>query len=290
MEEVEVVRRLALVRYLYEMAVEQSRLPEPLSSMSLLWFHDAAELFLGTAADHQNLRKKSIAFMDYWGEFRERGVSLPEEAAMSRLNEARVSLKHKGLLPAALQLEAFRASATSFLRDATALVFDTEFDRISMGSVVRDVETRRNLERAEELADAGELEAAASELAVAFRRILVGYREILQTRFGQGHPTFDTSQITPKSIASDPGLALRLVSLGLEYDQVMQFHTLVPLVHYAYGSGEWRFVVDSGARQRRGRAFTPEDYRFCRDFVVDAAIKIERSTIPLTCGSSDDEE
>lgn len=41
-----VTRRLAFIRYLFNRAVEQSKKSEPLSSVSLLMFHDAIELFL----------------------------------------------------------------------------------------------------------------------------------------------------------------------------------------------------------------------------------------------------
>lgn len=36
------VKRLAFIRHLYKVGVEQSNQPEPLNAMSLLSFHDAA--------------------------------------------------------------------------------------------------------------------------------------------------------------------------------------------------------------------------------------------------------
>lgn len=40
-----IVKRLALIRYLYTVGVEQSYRPEPLCSASILTFHDSIELF-----------------------------------------------------------------------------------------------------------------------------------------------------------------------------------------------------------------------------------------------------
>jgi hypothetical protein len=46
MLEESIVRRLAFIKYLYAVAIEQSKRPEPLCSASILTFHDAIELFL----------------------------------------------------------------------------------------------------------------------------------------------------------------------------------------------------------------------------------------------------
>ncbi|GAA2669936.1 hypothetical protein GCM10010412_048650 [Nonomuraea recticatena] len=48
----EIRRRLAYIRYLHSLGVDQARLPEPLSSASVLMLHDAAErLLLNPAAE-----------------------------------------------------------------------------------------------------------------------------------------------------------------------------------------------------------------------------------------------
>ena len=48
------IQRLALIRYLYNSAVEESRKPEPIGSTSILMFHDSIELFLQLASEHLN--------------------------------------------------------------------------------------------------------------------------------------------------------------------------------------------------------------------------------------------
>ena len=61
-----VLRRLALVRYLYNSAVRQSRQPEPLGLTSILMFHDSIELFLQLGSEQLNVSKQGLGFMDYW--------------------------------------------------------------------------------------------------------------------------------------------------------------------------------------------------------------------------------
>lgn len=40
------VLRLGFVRYLYQLALQQSEQPEPMATASVLTFHDSADLFM----------------------------------------------------------------------------------------------------------------------------------------------------------------------------------------------------------------------------------------------------
>jgi hypothetical protein len=65
LDPVEVVRRLAYIRYLHSLGIEHARLPDPMSSAALLMFHDAVESFLLMAGEH--LGAPSIhEFEKYW--------------------------------------------------------------------------------------------------------------------------------------------------------------------------------------------------------------------------------
>lgn len=46
------VSRLAFIRFLHHHGVQQSRLPEPQSSASVMTLHDAVEAFLLLAGEH----------------------------------------------------------------------------------------------------------------------------------------------------------------------------------------------------------------------------------------------
>ena len=63
------IRRLAFIKYLYEVGVEQSRKAEPFCQISILTLQDAIELFLGLASEFIGVEKlpKDIKFMQYWG-------------------------------------------------------------------------------------------------------------------------------------------------------------------------------------------------------------------------------
>jgi hypothetical protein len=128
-------RRLSYVRYLYNVAVDQSHRPEPDASFSVLPFHDASEMFLQIVAEHRGVilrRGKFPSLLEYWRLLKDQGVDVPYQMPMQRLNEARNKLKHAGLLPHQTDVESFRATVTSFLQETSAAAMGLQFDQISL--------------------------------------------------------------------------------------------------------------------------------------------------------------
>lgn len=54
-----IIRRLAFIKYLYRIGIQQSEAAEPFASAALLTFHDAAELFLQLSAEHTDADVKA---------------------------------------------------------------------------------------------------------------------------------------------------------------------------------------------------------------------------------------
>jgi hypothetical protein len=133
-------RRLAFVRYLYGVAVDQSHQPEPFAAVSLLTFHDACEMFLQIAAEHNAITfgQRAPDLMAYWSLFDEQAhLQLTSKTAINRLNKARINLKHAGVPPAHADVEGFRAVVTSFFEDNALTLLGVEFDQISLTLMVR---------------------------------------------------------------------------------------------------------------------------------------------------------
>ena len=173
------MRRLAIVKYLHTQALEQERKGGPLAGLALLPFHDAVELFLQVAAETHSLTMTSqqrTEFMAYWHAFSKASLPLPYEPQMRHFNDARVAVKHKGLLPIQQQIEEFRSVVTAFLTDATPKVFQTEFDSISLSSLVRSDDVRSSLQAAETATEAGQFGEALEQAAKAFHLSLRNYR------------------------------------------------------------------------------------------------------------------
>ena len=87
-----VIRRLAVIKYLYNIGIQQSMQVETTAGFSILSFHDCAEMFLLLIAENKGIKTKDLSFMEYWDKCPE--LTLKE--SMNALKERRISIKHKG--------------------------------------------------------------------------------------------------------------------------------------------------------------------------------------------------
>ena len=136
--------------------MDQSHKPEPFAAVAVLTFHDACEMFLQIAAEHHGIIPPR-QFLDYWTLF-EQQVTL--KASMDRLNRARTTLKHGGVLPAHAEIEGFRASVTSFLQDNALSLLGVNLNDVSLTSMVKSDDVRGPLELAEMALSADDLQGA----------------------------------------------------------------------------------------------------------------------------------
>lgn len=283
------LQRLAFIRYLYNIAIEQSRQPEPLGAASILTFHDSIELFLQLASEHLNAGNKKLGFIDYWDLLEPKlpKSGLSQKESMRRLNKSRVALKHHGTLPSKMDIEAFRASATNFFEENTPLVFGIEFSAISMVNLVTCTEARGSLEEASQLIEEGRIEDALDKIAIAFAQLIDDYENRKRTRFGRSPFFFGSSLISETS--RDMGIinrkfakfvddvrdsigamqsAMKILSLGLDYRRYAKFRLFTPII--VKPSREYIIVRRIGKEPP-----SVKDCHFCYDFVVESAIRLQ---------------
>jgi hypothetical protein len=206
---------------------------------------------------------------------------------MNRLNKARVSLKHYGIMPAQLEIEAFRASTTEFLNENTQLLFGVDFNTVSLVDFISYTETKRLLSEASEFMKNNQLIEAMGKIAISFSTLFVECQDVLRDRYGRmkfakrdiGPPRRNRND--PSSEAFMRGIvdslnansaAIEILGLGFDFRRYRQFVNLTPTV--------------SGGRVYRQSDPTPtmDRCRFCFDFVVESAIKLQedRAVPPVT--------
>ena len=162
------MRRLSLVRHLYDLGVAQSRGSEPTAALSILPFQDAAEAILQLACERYQVGQKNIEFMEYWKLLSDKGIQIPERESMRRPNSARVNLRHRGILPAHVEIEGFHSAVTNFLYGGTATAFGINFDEISLVHLIADASAREKLEEAYKALAAHDHSNALACAAIAF--------------------------------------------------------------------------------------------------------------------------
>lgn len=290
-----VIKRLALIKYFYKEAVEQSQRPEPLCSASILTFHDAIEFFLQLASEYLDIGKKQPSFMEYWKILASKlpkGVPTQKES-MRRLNGARVALKHHGTSPSKLDIEAFRASATNFFEENTPPIFGIKFSEISLIELVQCEETKNNLKESEQLLEENKIEDSLDKVALAFTQLIDDYESRKRGHFGRSpfffgesltflgsfHMGIDRSQERKladfvdkiKKSVEALQVAVKILSLGVDYRRYVKFRLLTPHIDRALAGN---YLI---SRVNWGEKGVPsvKDVQFCIDFVIESAVILQ---------------
>jgi hypothetical protein len=286
------MRRLAFIKYLYSTAESQAQAPDLLSAPAVLTLHDAVEMFLLLACEHRNAPlPKRPNFEDYWPPLcaATRVEQLPEQTAMRRLNTARVALKHHGHIPVAADVDGYRHTVASFFEASTKLVFDIDFQQISMAEFIEPASARLAYEKSAHLFEEGELKEAAEVLAVAFEQMMAHYLALSMP--AEGRSVFDFSRHrrflrtslasttdVEKAVAMEDDMrhvlgpirdALRILALGLDFRKYARFISLMPTV---YNPGNSRPQVRWFGNVQQ--ALTAPYMRFCLTYMVECALRL----------------
>jgi hypothetical protein len=293
--------RLAFIRYLYNLAVDQSRLPEPMSRVAVLMFHDSVEMFLQLAAQHVNAPTTTdTKFNAYWKLIND---SLPtgttplgHTAGMVRLNRARVDFKHLFLHIARTEIDGFRTTVTAFFEESVPNLFGIDFGAISMVDLVECSEAQQSLRHAERHLEAGDTTSALGQIAIAFNQVLDQHITHEKTHVGEYSEEWwaehywrrGSSWLRPSpALRNDQHLrdfvdgatkminALRskvdVLAIGLDYGSYNRYQRFSPPVMRRWDETDKPTYTVSDIP-----AISVEDCRFCFDFVIDSAIRIQQ--------------
>jgi hypothetical protein len=216
---------------------------------------------------------------------------------MRRMNNSRVNFKHHGSIPSATDLEQFRGDVTTFLTDATQLVFGADFLSLDMIDLVTQQGALTRLRDAEKHADLGDYTEALAQLSEAFDELLNDYAGRKRTasgstpytfgpenRFGFGHVTArPDSQFASQLGARVKALTdaadrmqrtIRVLAVGLDYRRYARFEMLLPQVDYFMdGHREVRSLPGFEAGE--------EEYQFCRQFLTETALHLAEMDFDL---------
>jgi hypothetical protein len=257
--------------------------------------HDTVELFLCLACEHLNTGKNEIGFMKYWDILSPKVGSpgLTQRVAMRRLNQARVSFKHHGIMPSVIDFEGFRVTTTLFLEENTPAIFGRSFDSVSLVDVVACEPAREHLRAAEREVDENPNQAALS-CRKAFAEILREQRNRPRTSLGANwrHSIGSLGYLNIRELKNHAGdnsvlqnfidiivgavealeERVELLSFGINGQKLSDFERITPAV---WKSGnEYRFD-DRWLRQTPG--LSKDQAKWCIDFVIEVALALQRN-------------
>lgn len=294
MEKEEAVRRLAFIKYLHSLGLEQSRKAEPYCWVSILTLHDTVELFLELAAEYLGVSKKlkTLRFENYWDNInpilKNNGKNeLTQRITMEKLNGSRVAFKYHGNPPSIEIINNSRVNVTNFLEENTSIVFDIKFSEVSLIDLIQCENSKRNLKEAKQLLQKGKKEDALDKVARAFAQLIDDYEDGKRDAFGHSPFSFanlwrfSTRKKNLEDVEShfdevDGAIAklqesVKILALGLDYRKYIKFQLLTTRAILRIPGGDY----DIQRMERVVDKLTEEDIQSCIDFVVESAITLQ---------------
>jgi transposase len=295
--------RLSLIRYLFSVAEQQTRLPESVRSIALLTLHDVVELFLHVAAQHVNVPLGSgrMEFGEYFAKIAEADPvkRLTRQHQMRQLNAARIALKHQGVRTSGSDIENLRVAVSRFLSENTLLIFGVSLESVSVVDFIRFPIARKHLREAEMHLSEGGTGSAMIAIVQGFQSTIDEYEKEATQAHGRSPFSFagdfmfdrsffrygaggispfgprDQGQFEDKIVSSIESLAgaVKMLSLGLDYRRYARFRLLTPPAHLLPIPGK-------GGPQLHVEALdnwppSQEDCQFCFEFTVDSTLQLQ---------------
>jgi hypothetical protein len=289
-----IVKRLALIKYLYRIGIEQSRQAGMFAGFSILTFHDSAEMFLLLVLEDkgdprpQKERNKNIQFMQYWEYFD--GLTLRE--SMNMLKERRRNIKHKGIFPSTSDIEESRVTITRFFKENTPKLFNEDFDTISVSDLIVYPNIREYVNLAKSFLTQNNYYDCLVNAKIGFEELLstyesdkrqwhdsilsvgekVGkdYRNLVSSN-KEGLRWFEQVTHTTNNVRN----ILKVSALGIDYRKYVLFDFVTPKVIETCRTGKDKYVYDAKENFEKRRTITNQDCQFCIDFVIDSALKLQ---------------
>lgn len=290
-----ILRRLAIIKQLYNQGVEQTKRSENLASFSILSFHDSVEMLLKLYSEFKN-KKEVFSFPKYWDEFPE----LPLKEQMNSLSLRRKNLKHKGLFPSKLDIDHSKFSTKDFLKESIELIDGIKFDSISLTELVSNNEVRELLKESENQIDKKNYDLILENTAKAFAILIRQYEKKADGNysspffFGEDlsfHNSFfmgfDSSELPSEfrklgefidksgESIKQMQFAIKIISLGLDYKKYVLFKYLTPNATFTIG-GDIICEMWSGHKKEQ---YPENELSFLINFVVECSLKLQEFEI-----------
>jgi hypothetical protein len=282
------LKRLSIIKLLYKIGLEQSKQSESISFFSILAFHDSIEMFLKLACENKQIKSEKLSFIEYWDSLNH--LTLKE--SMRNLNSRRVNLKHKGLIPARIEIETSRVNTTDFFEQNTKTTFGIEFSEISLLELIKFEKVKSLLKIAQEKLNVKDYENSYLNAVISFEELLSEYKLNKVERYTKNLFDFPKRIIIDSSSNSwrdndgkDKRLddvvkkvnekfehlerALEVVSFGFDFRKYSKFKMLSP-EFYKNSSGNYQFY-----NYKDKIKFSEENCEFGIDFVIECCLKLQ---------------
>ena len=172
MDDISLIKRLALIRHTYQIGVRQSESPAPYGAMSLLTFHDSLEWFLITACDYFAIDIPGPEkLLDYFDRLGEKNPAVVGRTTLKKCMGARREFKHRLIIPDVSSLQEIRFATGIFLSENSFYLFGVDLDRINLVDGIQEQEIRAQIKESIRLMEEENYDECTRHLRRAYRKI-----------------------------------------------------------------------------------------------------------------------
>ena len=306
------LERLIFTKYLLGQSEHQKDLDRPISSTAILTLHDLVECYLQLAYEHLTQKSKISGnnILDTYSEEINKILSLNAQplinkAFIKRLNELRNQLKHSTIFIDTKNIKNLYAETELFLTDFTAIIFQVSFFEISILNLLTNEGIRDFLIDAEKKIRLSEYKEAIISIGKAFYEYeqlatklkgkqgynlvkthdsRVDYTRVYRYSFG-GNDLDSNLRRSLEDIAkdineihSDLNVMRKVQLLNVDTRKYMAFKDIMPYVSKIQRHDNDKSLIEyyiPQAERMTNETFSPDQVRFCFDFVVDSIFKYQ---------------
>ena len=269
-----VINLVSYAKYLFMKGCETLDRHGPLAEgLAILNFHDAAEMYLNAIADHVNAPLKDNEPFSSMIEKIEKahGQPISNHQSLIRLNKARVSFKHHGLLPQIEDVKSFRRDLESFLYVTTTSILGLNYEEISLASLVKYHRVRMYLKDAEAALAKNEISESVSASARAFALVQNKMKSQIN-QYGREAPREDWIDDIYKELEEYRELLIFLL-FGINLAEHRHFKRISPIAQIL-GNDEFKIIWKMNHEE-----VTREDALLCYRFILNIALTLQENAV-----------
>jgi hypothetical protein len=304
----DILKRLAYIKFLFKVGVDQSKQPGVIAYTAILSIHDAIDWFMNlacienkitetnklsaiTAKDPKRKGKTNVYLTDYFTIL----PALKYEVEVNSINTLRNNLKHKFILPSQLAITESINSAKEFFEENTKIIFSLDFNGVSVIDLIGFEPIKILLKQAIVFQIKNEVENCISEISKAYYELWqidmdfirdkkqFSYIDIygnpyLQIPQLEGKPELqilkgyiDSLITTYNKNFQELNDSMKIFALGIDYRKYLKLKSFLPSTSIKDKNGNYQVT-----KPRNVESITNEDLTFAIDFVINCALEIQR--------------
>jgi len=288
-----IIQRLAFAKYLiYKGNIESSN-AEPLSSVSILNYHDALEFAFDLVLTDKGISMNGLSFMQYFDKVNKwlkanTKTEISLRPSLEKLKDRRVNLKHKGIFPSKTDIEESRITVNNLFEELCKNVYGLDIKDISLIELINNTRVKGFIKEAIDNYPINQKEPM-EKISLAFEFLLRDYESskadfLSRSPFYFGKDmTFLSSfhmnlksgdkfaEFVDKTKESIEAMqkTVKILAFGLDYKKYIKFRLIIPEPIWFIGSDMPKVHLPQNPQ------ISQSDFDFCIAYLIECALKLQ---------------